>query len=90
MPEGCVFCFTLSGLDLQTSFDNIAGGCQVSSRHTGDSTGSQKLHNTEAFGWRFSEKVGLQVGVGWEVDGGKGNCIMTPSDSHTFYRASAE
>lgn len=64
---------SLAGLDLQTSLDNIARGCQVSCRHTRNGTGGQELHNAKLLRLRLSEKVGLEVGIGGEIDGGERN-----------------
>lgn len=65
--------FALAGFDLQTGFDDVAGCCQVGGGHTGDGTGSEELDDAEFVGWGFAEHFGLQVGVGREVNGGKGD-----------------
>lgn len=81
LPDSCgavaetrVVDLTLASFDLQTRLDDIAGRSEVSSGHTGNGTGGEKLHNTELVGLGFAEEVGLEVRVGREVDGGERNC----------------
>lgn len=73
MAQTSVSDITFPGFDLQTRLDNIAGSCQIGSRHTGNGTSREELHNTKLFGGGFPEQFGLEVRVRGEIDCGEGN-----------------
>ena len=68
LPEGSVFCFALSGFDLQAGFNDIAGGGEVGGWHAGNSARGEELYDAEFLSLAFAEEVALEVVVGREVD----------------------
>lgn len=81
MSQTVVTGFTLSGLDLETGLDDIARSGQVRGGHTGNGTSGQELQDTELVGGGFAKEILLQVGVGWEVNGGEGHITEQTSGS---------
>jgi hypothetical protein len=73
MPQGYVAGIALSRLNLETGLDDVAGSGEVGGWHTSDGTSGEELQDAELFRWRFAEVVALEMIIGREIDGGKGN-----------------
>ena len=58
---------------METRFDDVAGGGEVSRWHAGYCACKEELEDAELFGGGFAEVVALEVVVGREVDGGEGD-----------------
>ena len=86
LPEGSVFRFALSGFDLQSGFNDVAGGSEVGRWHAGNSARGEELYDAEFLGLAFAEEITFEVVVGGEVDSRERN-VAKEAGGSTFVEA---
>lgn len=71
MDQTTVVGLALSGFNLETGLDDVAGGGKVGGWHTGHCASCEQLEDPELLGRGFTEEVAFEVVVGREIDGGE-------------------